>query len=216
MSHKRLVIDLDGCLANFNEAYAQVLMNESGLDPLPPGWEIDPHWPPVWDWDRAFPPTVRMNVWEKRIRRRNTNFWLRLDPLPQAKEAVQLLHMLAIKGHEVYFLTAREGQDVKLQTEDWLLMKLGMPCPTVIISTEKHHIVNGLQPDLFVDDRLSTVEALAVENWKWPNMEICLVDRPYNRDRKPHLLKDYTVVGSVLEALQQAGLDSSVNRVVES
>ena len=215
MSHKRLVIDLDGCLASFNEAYAQVLMNESGLDPLPPGWEIDPNWPPVWDWDRAFPREARMRAWDNWIRNGDVGFWSSLDPLPHAQETVKLLNRLAGQGHEISFLTAREGDQAKWQSEEWLNM-LGMKYPTVILSTEKHLIVEGLQPDLFVDDRLSTVEALAVEAWKWPHTQICLVDRPYNRDRKPHLLKDYIVVGSVLEALQQAGLDSSNDRVVKS
>lgn len=81
------------------------------------------------------------------------------------------------RGHEIYFITHRFGLAAKLQTEEWL-KEQGMTNPTVLIAEKKAQVVEGLQLDVFVDDKPSNVTSVQEAN---PFTRCYVLDRAYNR-----------------------------------
>jgi hypothetical protein len=156
----RLGIDIDGCLANFNEAYTKALIATAGINHMPSGWEGNFDVYTSWNWDLDFGYTAAQisGTWDRCIVSSPT-FWKKLDPLPLATETISRLNMLSKEGHDIYFMTHRMGEKAKRQTEQWLY-EMGMDYPTVIMSGHKTPIVLSLGLNLFVDDKLDTIHDL--------------------------------------------------------
>lgn len=187
----------DGCLANFNKGYAHLLNQEA--ERFPEGWKKDfqtyvvPPWIDTWDWDKKYGYTSaeRSKVWDYI---KSSEYWFKLDPLPLATEAVEVLEDLSLE-HEVYFITHRMGKEAKQLTEDWLF-GLGMTCPTVLISTDdKTPLVQGLDLDMYVDDKKSTIFNLSVK--ALPKTKLYIIDSPYNQGP----IEGVTRLSSVLESV---------------
>jgi hypothetical protein len=185
MSKRIIGLDIDGVLANFNEAFKAVLADTSGRDLPTPG--IDS--PPVWNWPTHF----GYNEAEERTAwahvDQSLGFWANLRPLFSAEETEALLAAVQTPLDDLYFLTARPGQTAKRQTEDWLLFA-GVEMPTVLLALpnkiqesangvgfSKGTIGEALRLTHFVDDR--------AENCLWvkkmcPKTHVILLKHNYN------------------------------------
>lgn len=202
-----ICVDVDYCLANFTEAYADLLIQVDGKDRLPEGWRTSPDFPQTWYWERdaGYSKEVEEAAWQQRILHKGSHFWEQLAPVPGAKEVIRHLNKLAIQGHSVYFLTHRMGDKAKLQTEKWLY-GLQFYYPTVLLSADKVPLLRALGANFFIDDKPQTVidVAKAAEREKWQDFQLFMHTAPYNK----HLqgLDWLKTAGSVEEALQKAGL----------
>lgn len=205
VTHK-LGIDIDGCLANFNLAYGKRLAEANGNDLLPEGWKDKPEVFVCWNWDShyGYTPEIQNLVWRRDIIN-NPTFWGTLRGYPLTVETVKKLNFMAKAGMEVSFLTNRMGLMVKQQTEKWLY-DIGIDYPTVIIASDKIPIIRAMGLNFYVDDKLETCNDLArvAEGEDLPvKGRVYMVDAPYNREGRHDGVR---VVGSVKEALQEAGL----------
>ncbi len=195
----KLAIDIDGCLANWNHAFAKLIIKVAGENKLPPNYEKDPTFPNCWQWPQYYGNTDEQvaEAWE--IINNSTTFWEDLDPMPGTRGVLKCLSDLTMKGHEVYFLTFRTGHLVKKQTERWLDYQ-GMVYPTVIVASSKGPIVRTIGIDAMIDDHLPTANAVV----RWNQVKrMYLMSASYNKvGREPNLI----VVKCVREMLEMENL----------
>ena len=196
----KLGIDCDGVIADWNKAYAYLLIEEDG-NRFPEGYDISN--PPCWNWDTYFgyDLAVQAKVW-KHIKS-DPLFWQQLEPLEGAKEAIRYLNKMAKAGDDVYYLTNRTGYKVKQQTEKFLY-ELGADYPTVVITADKIPVIRALGIDFFIDDRLDMVNEVArVAEEEKLFIRLFLKDAPWNQTGRRADLK---IASSLKDALTQAGL----------
>lgn len=170
-------IDIDGCLANFTDAYADLLRKVSKRDLLK-GDFLSQH--AVWDWDKAagYTSAERSAAWAEI--HRDDQFWFNLKPLRGALDAIEYLEELS-EDNDVYFITHRSGVQCKQQTEDWLFGH-GITHPTVLISgDDKTPLIRGLELDFYTDDKFSTLYKANSQRLESKYVQLYLVDAPYNR-----------------------------------
>ena len=202
-----IAFDVDGVLAAFNLAYANLFIHLQGKDPFPKGWRNNPEWPPEWFWNRAYGcgGDCEKKAWDDHILK-NGWFWERLDPLPDTEEVFKQINALSRQNHAVYFLTDRAGLNAKRQTEKWLYAQ-GIDYPTAILTRTKIPVLKALNADFFIDDKLDTLnqlmQAVDDEKWRMDGKYFCLLDRPYNRVGRRN---DVNVVTSVEIGMRNAGL----------
>ncbi len=212
----KLGIDIDGCLANFAEKYAHLIIEVTEKNHFPVGWRVSEDFPPCWDFDTAAGYTNKelAKVWD--VIKRSTTFWEKLLPLDGAPETIKQFNRLAKAGYDIYFLTNRIGTKVKMQTEKWLY-HCGLDYPTVLLAADKEPLIRALGIEAFIDDKPDTIMDLvqavtknredakvgkAKEEYKcWDH--IYLKDAPYNRKDGQFGVK---VVKSVRGMLEKEGL----------
>lgn len=195
----KLTFDLDGVLANFNDAYHGRLLKVTGENRFPTDWQ-----PLSWDWDRDYGYTAQeiadtwANIWKDKL------FWRKLKPLAEPEVFARIA--VLSKTHDVYFLTHRSGIDAKQQTERWLYDQ-GINYPTVIMTGDKLPILKAIKADFFIDDKLDTmneiVAAINEPKAKWQPSHLYMMDAPYNRKNRDDRLH---IATSVKHALEQANL----------
>lgn len=143
----RLGIDIDGCLADFNEGYRRKFVEVTGRDLF--RGEVDPpcwHYHTVYGYNDADNDAVWKSIAESH------DFWETLKPYPGAEDFLRWLFWRAGQC-EIYFLTTRVGKDVKAQTELWLARN-GFPRATVLINRgSKGALAAGLGLTHVLDDR---------------------------------------------------------------
>lgn len=197
----KLGIDVDGVLADFATAYGRLLIDITGRNLLPEGWDIadNPNWPTTWYWEReaGYTKDEENLVWKQGIYSTNT-FWENLEPLPTAVASLERLLDLQKEGHDIYFLTHRSGKRAKYQTETFLVGN-GMRFPTVLLTgTDKTPLINGLGLNFFIDDKPTTVADVAE---KCKVKHLFLKAAPYNTE-----MATAKRVASIQEALETVGL----------
>lgn len=203
-----LVFDIDGVIANFESGWNPVLAKIAGSDKLPAGWQDDPGFPDIWDWDkRAYGLDVVREGWKHVAT--SATFWKTLKPMKGGVEACKRLNTLQ-KTHDIFFMTSRPGLAVQRQTCEWLYEQ-GVNYPNVIVVKhfdDKIPLLENLQARLFIDDKLDTMElwynhcytaGIKTVN---PNY-FALIDAPYNRDNRT--VKGMRVVSDINTALLEAG-----------
>lgn len=187
----KIAFDIDGCLANFTDAYAARIVKVTGENRFPKPMHI-----PCWDWDKHYGYTDDQIAATIEDISKDRLFWEKLDPiaLPIVFTKIELLS----KEHDVYFLTNRFGTNCKQQTEKWLY-KQGIYYPTVLIGSNKRPLLDTLKIEFFVDDKLETMNE--VSSPKKPHFY--LLDTTYNKNRRKESIQP---VESVKDALEKAGL----------
>jgi hypothetical protein len=188
-------LDLDGCLVNWNTAFAQVLAKVYGRCLLPLDWKArDPEAFVCWDWDRhyGYPEEVCREARETAYN--SDDFWYKLPEYPEARSILDALdwHVQA-DNINLYFITTRSGARVKQQTEMWLIDR-GILTPTVLVSDDKVPILKGLKLDVYVDDRVETINEAFYDGVPG----VYLLNRPWNQRGR---MEDLPVVRSVAQAL---------------
>lgn len=181
----RIAYDLDGVLANFTDPWAARVTARTGIQ-FPFACR---EWPTLWDWDKSAlrshgysdeeARNILSDIWEEV--KEDPNFWGALPDMGGTYELLQELTECARAGHQVYFITSRPGRWAKSQSEWWLRRKGYYEMPTVLISFDKGLIAEGLQLDVFVDDKPENVLDVAKAR---PACKTFLLDWAYNREHE--------------------------------
>lgn len=168
----RYCLDVDGCLANFYQAYEDMCIEVDGQD-LFRDAKWPQQYPQVWDWPEAAGYSVETmkEVW-RRIKESKT-FWSNLAVLEKLPYGL-------MRTDQVYFVTDRPGATAQYQTHLWLEDKV-YGCPNVIMSNgrSKGDICAALGIDVAVDDRAENVIEIEIKS---PGTRAYLLNRPYNKD----------------------------------
>lgn len=189
MASARVGLDIDGVLADFNQSFRKLIHEVSGKELIPAK-----DYTPVWHYPQHYGYTSKEinKVWDVI---KTTSFWLDLAPYENLNPVWDKIFELEKSQVDFYFITSRVGQQVKHQTEEWLMRHLGV-FPTVLISERKGHIARGLDLDYFLDDK--------PENWEdvdATGTEAYLINRQWNKDAKH--IPDVCRVDTVLEFLEK-------------
>lgn len=198
MSAKRVVIDIDGVLAEWCEPFRK-LMNSYGASIFAFG----PDEPAKWDWTKAA-PEEESKAWA--YIQEHQSWWDRLPKHPdfdhEARQLIADLHVF----HDVTFVTKR--QNGRFWTKEWLKREV-IAEPFLLMSYgDKAHILLGMRPHVVIEDKLSTLVDYAKMEGKRKSRKLILVDRPWNRADRPETI---TIAASTKEALKIA--KEWVNRV---
>jgi hypothetical protein len=172
----RLLVDIDGVLADFNPSYVATMCKVANKDVTLPQGE----WPTEWSQEVTA-------TWGE-ICAKGSEFWYNLPSLPGVDTFIDELNEVAESAEaEVYFVTSRPGWDVKAQTELWLYER-GMDIPTVIpITWSKGVVAKAIGATHAVDDKPSNCEDIDLHT-----NQVCrttLYAQPYNAAERAALLK---------------------------
>lgn len=172
---KRILgVDLDGVVADFHTAFLRILEKQTGR----------PASGPVVTWDFArdlgYTDLEIGRAWQT-VHDSDT-FWERLPLLPEAPAAFAYLRKRMGLGDDVYFVTNRQGEYVKHQTERWLTPWISNP--TVLLTANKGLAARVLEFTHYIDDLPWNCE----QAYTIGGARVCLMDRPWNRGaRDSHL-----------------------------
>jgi 5'(3')-deoxyribonucleotidase len=171
----KIGVDIDGVLADFNSAFIDLVREVTGVS-LPP---VSDSYPDTWAYHRAggVDEAGDNMLWSTIV---GGQFFRMLRPLPFAVTALHRLSKREMSGDHVYYISTRPGPFSKAQSEDWLRDLLSYR-PTVIISSHKGAIAEGLELDVMIDDKPENLEAV---NDRYACCQTVLVDAPYNRSVK--------------------------------
>ena len=161
MNKPRLLLDVDGVLANFDEALFDVLVEIGGPRYTAhdmKGWFIEDQI------DEAFRPELRRRM-------RLPGFCSGLEPYPGVVEAVTRLNTVA----DVYFVTAAmyDAPFWMWEREQWLVRTFDVHARQILFAHAKFLV----QGDVFVDDRPKNAE---LWHHHFPLGKAFLWDQPYN------------------------------------
>lgn len=195
MTKTTIVCDIDGCVADFNNAF-RILLEKIGGESIPPFDHVTT--PKVWEWPLEAvksPATVR-EAWAHV--NANPSWWKDLLPLPDVTgDTLSLLTELDRK-HNIVFATARPADHPKTLhdfTQTWLGNHLNLYRPTVLLCKRPKALLAGLldATHLIEDHRESFAGPLVVKGF--------LVDRPYNQGRLPLGVERVDSFHAALEAI---------------
>jgi len=191
-------IDVDGVLANFTDAFSELLISTTRDNRFPSGYWYDRDFPPVWDWPEHYGYSAQQidAAWE---RVKTTEFWRRLEPLSGRTDLVGIP-----VGARVYFITSRVGSTALRQTQRWLEYYLPAEFTvrhewSAVISNQKGAAAIALDLDFYIDDNVKNV------NWACRLAPACrtyLLDKPYNQPARNAIDVRAHRVLSVAEALR--------------
>jgi hypothetical protein len=193
-----LLVDVDGCVGEFNTAFLNLLNNMAGrLNQRFPQGE-----PTVWDWptdELTFSPGEVDRAW-RHIDAERGYFWRHdVKPMFGTRDALLRLSTLDHTGEaEVYFVTARRTSCARRRTAEWLVNAGYTGHPAVITTWLKGKLAKTLKKR---DQRVVVIDD------KPANLEQCvdiadalyLVDHLYNRAAA---FGQMVRVRSVMEALE--------------
>lgn len=190
----KLVMDMDGVLANFEEN-VYLIAEELWPGKMPKGYK-----PQNWDYTDIFTKDDWNEVW---IRIKQTpGFWLRQPPIPEGVDALRD-YRASNKNTSIYFLTSRlptGGESAQYQTQLWLLkhrlINLKEVDNVIAVSKpeEKEDYIKSIGAEFSIDDLASTV----IRHNQIPGHTAYLLRMPYNE-----FCTDQPTVNSVKEFLDK-------------
>lgn len=169
VKHKKVCIDIDGCLADFilgfttlaHSIYPDVPVTKTTEQPSWLGY-------PGMTLEQSDATWVSVN--------NSSRFWLNLDPLVSAEELDKIRRLQGVA--DVYFCTARSGLKAKSQTEAWLVAK-GLRLPTVVLCKNKGEFAKAVGIDYTIDDKAANASCI---DWVTEGRtKSYLLNRPYNQ-----------------------------------
>lgn len=171
-------VDIDGVLADWNDAFRRTLVQATGRVLIPEGFD-----PPLWNYAQFYGYTAEEERTAYRMIATDSFFWQNLKPLPGAEYLATRLMRLAWETRiDLYFVTARSGVQVKYQTERWLHNTFGFRHNTVLICPgDKVEVATALRMTHFLDDKFETALGMAHSG-----VFSFLPRRAYNRDADTH------------------------------
>lgn len=172
-----IVVDIDGCLANWNTAMWQLLALEGAL--MRP-FELPEGEPRVWDWLEAYGASPAQIA--RAVAYQTPYWWGSLLPHRDfTRECIDVLRTLCCH-HEVTCVTSRP-QGCRNDTADWLnhYVNEDTDCHVVLTPGDKVGALVAMRPDVIVEDRAQTLADYAAHEDARP-ATLLLVDRPYNRE----------------------------------
>lgn len=187
---KRIMFDIDGCLADFMYGFTSVAHDMFSDAPVVKGHNYE-----TWSGYGGLSKEQIHAVWE--AVRKSPSFWATLPPLVSDDE-LKGISDLSITN-EVYFVTAREGYNRKQQTETWL-REHGIEAATVVICKRKGEFCKAVDIDYAIDDKASNVSYI---DWSTEGRtKSCLLDRPYNQVPNEFLASGVHRVSTISQFLE--------------
>lgn len=107
--------------------------------------------------------------------RKSRDFWYELPRLCTHDELEDIQELNY--HHDVYFVTTREGVNVKEQTHGWL-ERNGLINPSVIISSRKGEIASAVNADFSLEDKAGNAVAIA---YLARDCKSYIINRPWNK-----------------------------------
>lgn len=179
MSFKpRLLIDVDGVIANFNKLFLSCLLEATGIKKK----ESDVT---MWDLEKVLGLTPRQGeqTWNL-VNLPGRAF--QLEPYPGAVEAIKELDIVT----DVYFVTSPvpTSPTWSFDRDKWLQQHFGLHLGGRVVYTHQKHVCTGAY---FVDDKPSNV---VTWNRHHPNKRSFLWNMPWNADFS---LSEHTTPGGL-------------------
>lgn len=166
-----LGVDIDGVLADFNQAYIDLVIKVSGRDLFPPR----PFDIPTWFYPEYYGYTdEEVKLAWKEIKNSH-DFWWNLSPYAHTQSFIDDLWSLDLP---TYFITQRMGPRVKEQTEEWLVAQ-GAIFPTVLVSGGKGACCKVLDITHYIDDKTENCED--VRDYS-PKTQAYMLKQPWNKE----------------------------------
>jgi hypothetical protein len=202
MTPLKLGLDLDGCFANFNDAFAAQLIAATGKNNFPEDWR-----PQVRDWmtPLGYSKSEVAAAWAAVDA--NPLWWVNLDSLEHANHAiVELSHAAGQRQIEMVFLTTRHSPTAHWQSVEWLrtrYMLRVMPQVCICKNPEsKGLMAKALGLEIVLDDYAPNL--LAVKRHS-PETRVVILDQPWNSaplDRAGLRALSYENVSNLVEFLK--------------
>lgn len=202
-----ICLDLDGCLAAYNDAFRDLLGSYgSPLDNFE-----QPDNPRMWGWYKPYGATQDQIDRALSYTANNPGWWLKLPRHRDFTDALIGPLCDLIRNEDVYVLTARPAGTRKV-SQTWLGFWLTysdlsrttvLDTPSVVVTpTRKVQALVAIEPKAIVEDNLDTLQAYRAEMsaLNLPSCDLILVDRAYNRDGDRTGL---TVVASTEDAVKR-------------
>jgi len=192
---KNAIIDLDGVVCDFTNAFVDVCERISGK--VVEGARDTQ----VWDWIKpAFGPEVNKAAWNYVLKEAPERFWMSLKVL-DLEAMNRIAHAQRNQKCNFYFVTTRPFEGAEFLSERWLSYYI--PYPKVIQTPNKGKLAAGLDGvEWAIDDKaencLDILKAMGTKT------KVYVKQAPYNKhvwDEK-YLLP----VKSLAEALEREGL----------
>jgi hypothetical protein len=176
MAAKVGLIDVDGVLANFNNAFLD-LLNERHVHK---NWRRfqSAEGPTTWDWPQAvgFPQEDIDLAWGRVAR--NPAFWANLESYPGTIDFLRRLkHATQERLIQPYFVTNRIPPSAADFTNRWLNWHGYADANVIAVnkSGTKHLIAEAVGADFIIDDYWKNFDGMPA------NVRKYLVDKPWNR-----------------------------------
>jgi hypothetical protein len=170
-----LMIDVDGVLADFSEAFTRTARGLDNSTPI-----ISTVSQPTWNLKGFMSPTLVNQTWE--LVRQEFGWWKKLHPLIDEKELQRLRHYHT--RDRVVFCTGRsarnpEDRTIEYQTIEWLEVR-GLRYPSVLCSSKKGEVAKAIGATYSIEDK---PENAAMVHWLTDGKtKSFILDRPYNRE----------------------------------
>ncbi len=192
----RVVCDIDGVLAEYNEPFRQLLIG-AGATMRPFGVAAQPT---TWDWYEVYGATPEQVKAASEHTSTHPEWWGCLPPHPEFDNMANNRLAQACFTHEVTFVTTRPcGRD---QTVGWLKYHLSLNPQVVLCPRQKLDALFSMEPDVIIEDRLKTLQQYRdlVDDKSAPPCRLLLVNRRYNQgDRQG--MEVFETTGDALKAL---------------
>jgi hypothetical protein len=200
-----IMIDLDGVLVDFTEAFTRTA---KGLDPSQK--VISTVSQPSWNLEGLMDKKLVNATWD---RIRATPEWWDITPWPlfDAREMARLRHFQA--AYEVVFCTNRnarslDGSSISTQSIRWL-ERHGIREPSLVVAKDKHFIAQGLPATHAIDDRISNV--LDIHQYA-PDTKVYIMDRPYNRAPLPDAIQRVSSLGEFFDCVEKQSTQTKLDK----
>ena len=175
---KRIMIDVDGVLADFIQGFTMIGWSLFGSSPYS---VFDQQ---KWDEFKGLNKEQVKKVWEEV--HKNPIFWNSL-PACAPDSAFDVIERMANDGYDFYFVTNRSSRNAKIQTERWL-MDHGISSPTVVTTAKKGEMARALDAHYSLEDKPENADCIAWMTDK--KTESFIIERPYNTGQyAPHSSK---------------------------
>lgn len=170
-----LLQDIDGCLADFNTPFKQLLFDLHG--PPPKGECVLEHW--HWPQEECGYSQVQVDAAWDQV---DESFWRAMQPLPGAVKALDRIWWMEQEGLLTpYFVTGRLPW-ARHATCMWLDEYGGFRFPQVICTSAKHNIAEALAGNVAaVEDKPSILKKLGVVGGVSRTNRLYAVEYPYNK-----------------------------------
>lgn len=199
MKTLKIVVDLDGVVAEWNASAHAVLSTHCDMLPMFDG-------PTMWDWFVKYGATPEAQA-RLGAAMHTDEFWAKLAPhADMAAGATRTLLADLCVTHEVSFVTARPYG--RTTTIDWLMDHFDIVPPQVILTpSRKVMALVAMEPDVIIEDSARNLLdfAAAERDYHLPKCEKILISRPYNTVWHPSCRNaSITIVTSTEDALALA------------
>ncbi len=145
----KLMLDVDGCLADWNTFFLNLLEDAGANVAACRAQLLKGEWPNCWHWPEKYFSEAHVEAaWQAWTAQPMLGL---LEIRPAAPTWVFDQLAALADAHDLYFLTNRHIPRAKAVTERWLRM-WGIPLPTVIPTPDKARLVQALGIEVTLDD----------------------------------------------------------------